>query len=964
MPAYAQAGDAMETIVVTGTRITASGFQAPTPTSMISAVDIEKNAQPNIFTTITQLPSLMGSAGVQNNTYSTSSGTQGLSSFSLRGLGTIRTLTLLDGQRVVGANVTGTPDVSLFPQILIERVDVVTGGASASWGSDAVGGVVNFVTNKHFEGVKANVQGGISTYGDNAQHMIQLAVGKSFLGGRLHVAVAGEYDHEDGVPAGDLGEQAANGRTWYHAATFLNTGMNTKQSNYNGGPQYIVSGHAQSYKYAKYGLINAGPLAGTAFDASGKPYPFVYGTGLGVATDPSYQRGCFNGFCVGGDLSAGIGMGASITSSLHRLNAYTRVGYDLNSDNEIYATVNMSQVNTSNQPYVGTSQSGLTIQCSNPYVPASVQQACAANNITNFSFGTVNGNFSRDPIVMPSRKQVRLVVGADGKFDLAGVNWTYDAYLEHGTNVTDIHVHNIVLNSRYNNAVNATLLNGQAVCANATARAAGCVPLNVFGGDAVPDAVMDYIMPANGPLQHTYQTQDVASFAINGQPLSLWAGPVAVAFGGEYRREYYRVKADPYGNGLTSTNTFTDQYPADPVLNFDPAKTNGSNWFAGNYHDGHGAFDVKEVFIETNVPVFDSKVFGSGNINLAGRWEDYSTAGVAWTWKIGGTWDTPIEGVRFRGVISSDVRAPNLSELFAAPISSTQPNYTNPFNNSTLTVMTNTVGNPNLKPEVAHNTEVGVVLSQPSWLPGFNASVDYYRIRVTGVINNTSDPVTLCYQGITSYCNDSSDYTVPGKFFWLPTAPGTVGYTNIQAFNMAWIFTEGLDLEASYQFHLEDYVPGNFTVRGLATNVFTYLQNAGTKGAVDTQSAGNNSGSTPHWKFLTVQSYDNEKFSFNIQERWFSDGVVNRSYIQCQTNCPISTGNYRTVSDNFMAGAFYLDIGGTYNITDSVQTYFKIDNLLDQDPAAMPQDNTGQDVGTGLYDEIGRMYRIGIRVHL
>jgi outer membrane receptor protein involved in Fe transport len=168
---------------------------------VLSSAAIAKNAQPNVFTTIAQLPSLQGSTGATVGTNSTSSGTQGLSSFSLRGLGTIRTLTLIDGQRVVGANVTGVPDVSLFPQLLIERVDVVTGGASASYGSDAVGGVVNFITKTHFEGFKANVQGGISTYGDDGNYTFQAAGGKSFLDGRLHVVLSGEYSHEDGIPA-------------------------------------------------------------------------------------------------------------------------------------------------------------------------------------------------------------------------------------------------------------------------------------------------------------------------------------------------------------------------------------------------------------------------------------------------------------------------------------------------------------------------------------------------------------------------------------------------------------------------------------------------------------------------------------------------------------------------------------------------------------------------------------------
>ena len=210
-------------MVVTGTRITSSGFSAPTPTTMLSSDELQKVGQPNIFSAITRLPSLQGSTGTNTGTFSTSSGMQGLSSFSLHGLGTIRTLTLLDGQRVVAANVTGVPDISQFPQLLVDRVDVVTGGASASYGSDAVGGVVNFITNKRFEGFKAQAQGGISTYGDNEQYLVGAAGGHAFLDGRLHVVGSAEYAHDNGVPAGQFGENAPGGRDWFHAATLVNT---------------------------------------------------------------------------------------------------------------------------------------------------------------------------------------------------------------------------------------------------------------------------------------------------------------------------------------------------------------------------------------------------------------------------------------------------------------------------------------------------------------------------------------------------------------------------------------------------------------------------------------------------------------------------------------------------------------------------------------------------------------------
>lgn len=937
-----QTAQASRDIVVTGSRITSSGFNAPTPTQTLGTAEIAKNAEPNIFTTVAELPSLQGSTGPTTNTNSTSSGMQGLSSFSLRGLGTIRTLTLLDGQRVVGANVTGVPDISLFPQLLIQRVDVVTGGASASYGSDAVGGVVNFITNKHFEGFKANVEGGITTYGDDGQYLIQAAAGHSFLDGKLHVEVSGEFDHEDGVGSGGFGEQAADGRQWYRATTFINRGVTN-----DGSPQYLVRNDAQAYQYTKYGLISNGPLQGTAFDASGNPFPFVYGSnGVPVKNAAGNVTGCYTsgGFCLGGDRSGNVGIGTSLQSALQRWDGYTRIGYDLDDNNEIYATVNIAQVNTSNTPNPGATKTGLTIQCSNPFVPQSIMTACANAGITSFGFGTSNGELP-SITVFPTRKQYRFVGGADGKISAFGTNWTYDAYYEHGENITDIHVTNMSLNPRYSAAVQAINLNGQTVCASATARAAGCVPLDIFG-DTASAAAIQYIEPANGPFQHTRQTEDAASVSASGEPFHLPAGPVSLAFGAEWRNEFYHVVGDPYGNGVSPESQYSTAYPADPLL-----ATTGANWYAGNYHDGRGSYHVLESFIETNVPLFKSDALGSANLNAAGRATRYSTSGTNYTWKIGGTWETPLDGIRIRAVTSRDVRAPNLSELFAAPVTVTVPNFTNPFNNSSLTIFQNTIGNAALKPEIARNTEAGIVLARPHWLPGFSASVDYYAIKLNGVISTlgAQQEVNLCQMGLTQLCSA----------FNLSPPNGATPYVNIQSFNLASIYTDGFDFEASYQLRLAG---GNFTVRALATNVRHFITNAGIPGVANVDSAGANSGNTPSWKLLGIQTYDTPKFSFTLQERWFSDGVYSNNNIVCAPGtCPVSTTNYPTYDNNNMPGELLIDIGGTYNIGHKLTAYFKIDNLFDKDPVPSPQTNTGIDVNQALYDTLGRLYRFGVR---
>ncbi|MFC3440363.1 TonB-dependent receptor domain-containing protein [Sphingobium rhizovicinum] len=932
-------------IVVTGSRITTSGFNAPTPTTVIGEEQIVNNAQPNIFNTIAQLPSLQGSTGAATGTFSTSSGQQGLSSFSLRGLGPIRTLTLLDGQRVVGANVTGVPDISMFPQLLVKRVDVVTGGASASYGSDAVGGVVNFITDTHFEGFKGNILGSITKYGDDETALVQAAYGKSFMDDRLHVVVSGEYDHEGGVGAGDFGTDLAGSRNWYRATTLMNTG----QTN-NGLPQFNYRDYAQPYQYARYGLINNGPLQGIAFDRQGNPYQFNYGSG-GTPTGTGAVANCYRGnsFCEGGDLSGAPGSGASLKSSLERINGYGRIGYDFADDNEAYVTVNVAQVKTNNQPNPGYTRSSLTVDCANAYLPQSVRDQCATAGITSFSFGSSNGAFP-DPQVYTDRKQYRFVAGAKGKFAAAGTDWNYDAYYEHGITISDIRVKDIVLQSRYAAASNAITLNGAIVCADPVARANGCVPINVFGDFTPSAAALAYVAPhENGPFQHTKLTQDVASLNFSGNPLELWAGPLSLAFGAEYRREFYRVNADPYGAGVSALSPNSADYPADPLLN----SSLGSNWAAGNYKNGRGKYEVYEGFVEIDMPLFDSEAMGRANLNAAGRGTHYSTSGTVWAWKVGGTWDTPLDGIRLRAVTSRDVRAPNLSELFAAPTVTSVPSFNDPFQGRAVQIFQNTIGNASLKPEIARNTELGIVLARPSWLPGLSLSFDYYDIKLKGVVSSLSAQqiVQFCYDGNQAFCGG----------FSLNNADPGLNYVNVQPFNLASWRTSGFDIEASYQWQQPLGLPGSVTVRALGTHIRKFVVSAGIAGVDPIDQAGANNGNTPDWKWLAVQTYDSGKLSLTVQERWFSDGTFGNQYVVCQSSCPASTGNHPTIDYNKMKGAFYVDIGATFKFNDAISIYGKVDNLFDKDPVASPQTNTGLDVNPALYDTLGRIYRAGVR---
>ncbi|MFL6604912.1 MAG: TonB-dependent receptor plug domain-containing protein [Steroidobacteraceae bacterium] len=946
-------GDSLEELVVTGSRITSAGFTQPTPTTMLSAPDIEKVAEPNLFNAIAELPALQGSTGRTTFANSTSSGMQGLSSFSLRNLGTIRTLTLLDGQRVTPANVTGVADVSQFPQLLMKRVDVVTGGASASYGSDAIGGVVNFVTDTKFVGFKANLEAGETTYQDDKNGTAQAAWGNVFLNDRLHVEASGEYSKENGVPSGGFGVgPGAGGRTWFTAPAFQVRPIATTT---DGKPQYSVIQDAQQYQYAKYGLVTNGPLQGQGFGVNGAPYTFLYGSN-GTPKGNGQVNNCFSPFCVGGDLSGDVGQSTSLAARLQRSVGYTRVGFDLNDNNEVYVTANLARVTSLNQPNAGAEKTAnLTIHCDNPYLPASFQADCASKYPAGtFGFGTSNGEFPNPVGVNAKRQMLRLVAGADGSGDVFGTKWSYNGYYAHGTNRTSIDVDDISLTARYNAAIDAfSGPNGTIVCRSAAAQASGCTPLNVIGQVAVDPAALAYVLPANGPRQRSRQEEHVVSFNVSGEPFSLWAGPVAIATGAEYRNESYVTRADPYGNGVTADSPYSAAYPADPLLN-----TAGNNWYAGNYHNGQGSYHVAEAYLEQNLPFLKSERLGEANLNLAVRQTRYSTSGSVTAWKAGGTWKTPIDGLTFRTVTSRDIRAPNLSELFAPPVVT---NSTVISNGSNITVLGETVGNTNLKPEIARNTTFGIVLSQPQFLPGFSASIDYYDIRIANEISTLTaqNEVDLCAAGNQELCS---------QMLLTSTLPNT-NYVKVQAFNLATVRDKGFDVEAMYRTGLAPLgLPGSVTLRALATHAISFLTNSGIIGTIPVQSAGVNqgtsvnSGGIPKWKAYFTQGWDTDKFSLTITERWFTAGVYSNEFIQCQTNCPVSTVAHTTIDNNVMKGATYVDLGGTFNVSDKVTAYFKVDNLLNKSPEPAPQTSVYYGANPYLYDVLGRMYRVGVRM--
>jgi outer membrane receptor protein involved in Fe transport len=936
----------IEAVVVSASRITASGFDAPTPTTVMSAADIHRSAQPNVFDTIAQLPYLQGSPGTQANANNFSTGANGLSSFNLRGLGTIRTLVLIDGQRVVPAYVTGIADVSEFPQLLLQRVDLVTGGASASWGSDAVGGVINFVTDKKFTGIKGNIEGGISTYGDYTNALFQLAAGSDIFGGAGHVEASAEFYRNDGVPAPNVpGGALANGRCCnLYPGTLAYTATTTPA----GVPEFTPVLGAQNSAASEYGLITSGPLKGTAFDVNGNPVAFQYGSPC-VATT-----------CVGGDLTD-TAQRTTVDDPLTRTVLYTRLSYDIAKNIEIYGTLNYGNVFTGESPPQGN-KTGLAIACGNApgganfYLPAAINTACVANNITSFTLGVSYDKLPQTEM-HTLRRQRRYVLGTDGTISLFGKDWGFDAYFQHGENDTSIHIKSILIPARYNAAVDAVAgPNGTVVCRSSVAQASGCAPFDIFGGAPISVAALSYVdPPMNGPYSVTSERQEAASLSLNGTPFRDWAGDVALAFGAEYREEAYGTIGDPYGDGVSTANPNNAAYPADPLLGM----ANGNNWYAGNFHHGSGNYHVSEVFAEAGVPLVNTPQWGSASLNLEGRATAYSTSGFVDTWKLGMTWETPVDGVRLRVLQSRDVRAPNLSELFAAPITTNAGviNRLLPASAPVVNILNEAIGNPDLKPETAQTTELGLVF-QPDTMPGFNISIDYYRVGLKKQIGSLTSQqvVDLCQlYGNSAYCG----------IFNLNGAPGTTNpnYVIVQPFNLAQTVTDGFDVEVNYQFDLHDWdIPGRFLLRGLADHVSKFISNTGVIGQPVAELAGAQvtatpttgfGGGVPLWKILLMQEWSGDPFTLDVTERFFSNGVINPLAIVCQApNCPAPTGQVPTFSAQNVPGYLFVDVGGSFRFSEKLQAYFKIDNIGDSLPKPFALLNS---------DPVGRVYRIGLR---
>lgn len=933
-------GDA-ETVTVTGTRVQRDGYSAPTPVTVIGTEQLQAASPANLADYVNQMPAVIGSTTPANSEGSISNGAAGIYALNLRNLGTSRTLVLLDGHRSAASLATGEVDINTIPQQLVKRIDIVTGGASADYGSDAVGGVVNFVLDNDYTGFKTDLEYGETTYGDQPNYKADLTYGTAFDGGRGHLILSGE--------AFTTQEIHGQPRPW--AAQNYYTYINPAYTATNGQPYYISAHGVVPSQLAPGGIIVSGPAMGTYFGSNAAVGHLDYGTIAG----PWMQGGDQQTTCVN---SCGT---ADLAPAETRLSAYARVSYNITDDIEVYATASVSHAqvksnNGNNYSNVGN----ITLKADNAFLPESVRQVLANAGATQFTMGSSNEGMPEYGMDN-GRLNQRYLVGSDGTFHLFG-DWKYDAFVD--TSLANLHEADLGnwSSTRMAQASDAVVVTpgnvgssgyaiGSIQCRSSLANPAnGCVPLSRIGIAGGMQSAADY---AKGigyveyaqPWRNEYIRETDAGFNISGTPFSNWAGPVSVAFGGEWR--------------LESINGFVE-------------KQFQSGWQVGNYLVTQGHYSVAEGYLETVVPVMKGM-----DVNGAIRYTAYSTSGGVNTWKLGMNYQ-PVDDIRFRVTYSHDIRAPNLSELFSSGTSRTNNLL---INGATYPFLQNQTGNANLSPEAANSLGAGIVLT-PQFIPGLTASVDYFNISLAHEIGTigVQQTANLCFiSHIQSYCDA---ITSTGS---LADNNLSISTVNIHPINYSSFKEEGIDFDTTYEVPLDKMnwfgeIPGSLRLHGLATHYMRAYTNDGFDPTTDIAGVNapgglNGTGGLPDWTYRIEATYTQDAWTLDLIGRGVSAGKVSNEYIQCLTGCPTYTLQNPTINNNHVPGAFYFDSTINYAFqTHGVDTeiFFTVKDMFNTAPVLVPlgggstvvTTSEQQQTNTSLYDTLGRVFRIGMRASL
>lgn len=966
----------IEEITVTGTRITQPGVESASPIYSVGASEIELQQQPEVERILRLLPITKPDDGQNVN-----NGTVGVASIDLRGLGAQRNLVLIDGKRVTPYNTNGIVDSSTIPTALIERIDIITGGASAVYGSDAISGALNFIMKRDFEGV--DLRGYYSTTDENDGDVrnLSLTVGSNVADGRGNVVLNMNWTDRESVllgarPLGQLGIDTADGSNY---AEFLAGEAPQPGPAGCGGPGSVVSGGSTTTLPTRIAIAGGATVPG----------------GWQFRDDGTLAGNCsvfnfnpFNYYQTPQERFGGSAIGF----------------FEINEHAEVYSRINFSAINVSQQVAAsGVFGTTFFTPMSNPLMSdqarnaiisqAEIDRASGALNVAGTPDGSggflfenwrdLNSNgivdVADDLLISYRRRTVefgerstgydnnafQVVLGTRG--DIVG-DWQYDVSFQHGesdrttiskgyTNLTNIE-----------NAVNAVLVDGVPTCRTG---GTACVPLNLFGGFGSITPAMAGYSSAVGIEQQSYQ-QTIYTGSVNGPINAMqlpWADtPVAVSFGAEYREEF-------------GTRT------PDECLKEAPDSCLGGA--GGNLLPVAGGFDVTEFFGEIYVPLVSGKTgFQQLDLELGFRASDYNPSGSNETWKAGFSY-RPVESLRFRAMLQRAVRAPNVGEIASPRVTSLRNATLDPCSianagniDATLTALcigtgmtaaqVGTVedivsgqvstfeGNDTSRvplpvPETADTLTAGFVFT-PDFnigpIDGLQLSVDYYDIDIDDIIFRFGAQEVLdgCYsQGIASECDKiirtAGTLTLPGAGVELLTT----NLVNLHAEGVEVGLVMGVDMQSWGDLQISANYNQYLTQQQQSA---PYVSPTDCLGVFGTTCEG----PLPKSRWIQRTSW-NFKDDFTVSYLWRHVGAVDVEAAEKANTF---------AAFQHVGSADYFDLTATWQATDQINLSASIQNLFNQDPpvvgneAADTSSNSGNTFPS-QYDTLGSVYTVGFR---
>lgn len=939
--------DEITEIVVTGSRIPRANLQGSSPIAVVAGNDYDLSGTVNVEELLNTLPQINPSFNSSTNNPG-----QGEASVDLRGLGRQRTLVLVNGRRFTPLiSVRGgavSVDVNNIPSGLVERVDVVTGGASAVYGSDAIAGVVNFILKDDFEGLEIGAQYKIAAEGDVPTYNIDALFGSNFSNGRGNVTVYTEYYRQD--------EGLLESRDF---PFFFCRDGNELPDSRGGAPCGLGGSTANG---AAFGLTQAGSGSiprGRLNLANGFDLPSGNVSQVQFNPDGSLEE------FVSPNDQYNFAPQNFLQLPLERFAVTATAHYDLTDNMRFF--VETSFVNSQSDTQLAETPVGGNFNITldgNPYLTpgalAVLKNAISrdagplSDGLTPIgTMGSTSALFSTGRRMVEiglrendnDRSTYRTVAGLDGEFSNG---WNWEGFFQYGRHSNTNTQQGTIAPSRYQQAL---LVEddgaGNTVCVN---QANGCAPINIFGAGNISPEAAAFI--AINPSNIIGYEQTVMGASVAGELMELPAGAWGFAVGTEYRKEAVNFRPD-FFSGTGDVRGFNTS-----------EKINGE-------------YDVFEVFAETVIPVLSNV-----NIEAGVRYSDYSvdTVGGVTTFKIGGDW-TIMDGLRFRGMYQEAVRAPGVGELFQGS-SRTSPQVTDPcsadqsptgivadlcvfqgvplaqigiFTQNNSQIGTTRGGNPDLEEETSQTWSIGAVV-QPSMVEGLSVTLDYYSIEIEDAISprggGGNGIVSLCFTETTSL-NDISEFcdffdrNVSGN---INTFPGI----NAQNANAQLFEVQGIDLEVNYAFEIG---AGDFDLSWRGTHTITneYTGEDGTSFECAGFIGGGcgqtvDGGGVPDDSFVTRLSYNRGGPAlYSLRWRWIGE---------LQNTNPIGAVQKSDAQS-------YVDLNLQWDINETVRLYGGVENIFNNDsPTAMGNASAaiGGNTDVSIYDIIGTRVFVGAKL--